>query len=179
MSSALAKDYENPMKVPRLVKCVVNIGVGQGGEKLRKAFDVLEMLTGQTPVETIATTTNAEFGIREGQPVGCKVTLRGQKAFDFLEKAFWVKENRLSEKSFDDHGNVNFGIHDYTDFKEASYDPNIGVFGMDISIVIGRKGIRIANRKKNKKSIPPELKMTKEESIDFMENEFDLEVYES
>ncbi|MEF8873228.1 MAG: 50S ribosomal protein L5 [Candidatus Thermoplasmatota archaeon] len=179
MSSALAKDYENPMKEPRLVKCVVNIGVGQGGEKLRKGFDVLEMLTGQTPVETIAGTTNAEFGIREGQPVGCKVTLRGQRAFDFLEKAFWVKENSLPEKSFDEHGNVNFGIQDYTDFKEASYDPDIGVFGMDISIVTGRKGLRVSKRRKNKKNIPEEHKMTKEEAIDFLESEFDLEVYES
>ncbi|MFW5906922.1 MAG: 50S ribosomal protein L5 [Candidatus Natronoplasma sp.] len=177
MSTVISDNYENPMREPQLLKCVVNIGVGKGGEKLRKAFDVLEMLTDQQPVETIATTTNAEFGIREGQPIGCKVTLRGQRAYDFLEKAFWVKENSLPEESFDDHGNVNFGIQDYTDFKEASYDPEIGVFGMDISIVIGRKGLRVKKRRKQKKSIPEEHKMTKKEAIEFMETEFDLEVY--
>ncbi len=178
MSSAISENYENSMRIPRLIKCVVNIGVGEGGEKLRKAFDVLEMLTGQIPAETIAETTNAEFGIREGQPIGCKVTLRGERAYDFLKKAFWVKENRLPIKCFDDHGNINFGIGDYTDFEEASYDPNIGVFGMDISIVIGRKGLRVNKRKNQKKTIPEEHKMTKEEAIEFMEKEFDLEVYE-
>ncbi|MFW5946068.1 MAG: 50S ribosomal protein L5 [Candidatus Natronoplasma sp.] len=170
--------YDNPMRKPRLVKCVVNIGVGEGGEKLRKALNVLEMLTNQQPVETISQTTNAELGIREGQPIGCKVTLRKKKAYDFLKKAFWVKENTLSSSNFDDHGNLNFGIGDYTDFEEASYDPEIGVFGMDISIEIGRKGQRIKRRKKQPKSIPDKQKMRKEEAIDFMEKAFDLEVYE-
>jgi len=170
--------YENSMRKPRLVKCVVNIGVGQGGEKLRKAFNVLEMLTDQQPVETISQTTNAELGIREGQPIGCKVTLRKKKAYDFLNKAFWVKEYSLPSSNFDDHGNLNFGISDYTDFEEASYDPEIGVFGMDISVEISRKGQRIKRRKKQPKSIPDEHRMTKEESISFMEKAFDLEVYE-
>ncbi len=171
-------NYDNPMREPRLIKCVVNIGVGQGGEKLRKAFDVLEMLTNQEPVETLAKTTNAEFGIREGQPIGCKVTLRKDKAYDFLEKAFWVKEHSLPKKCFDHVGNFNFGIDDYTDFEEATYDPEIGVFGMDVSVEIGRNGQRIKNRRKQPKSIPDEHKMNKEESIEFVEEEFDLEVYE-
>ncbi len=171
--------YENTMRKPRLVKCVVNIGVGQGGEKLRKALNVLEMLTGQQPVETIAETTNAELGIREGEPIGCKVTLRKKKAYDFLKKAFWVKKNSLPSSNFDAQGNLNFGISDYTDFEEASYDPEIGVFGMDISIEIGRKGQRIKHRRKQSKSIPEEHRMTKEESIAFMEKAFDLEVYEA
>ncbi len=171
-------NYDNPMRKPRLIKCVVNIGVGQGGEKLRKAFNVLEMLTDQEPVETTAETTNAEFGIREGQPIGCKVTLRKEKAYDFLKKAFWVREKQLPVNSFDDHGNLNFGINDYTDFEEATYDPEIGVFGMDISVEIGRNGQRVKNRKIQSKSIPEEHKMTKEEAIEFMENAFDLEVYE-
>ncbi len=178
MSSAISKNYENPMREPQLVKCVVNIGVGQGGEKLRKAFDVLEMLTGQKPVETTAKSTNAEFGIREEQLIGCKVTLRGERAYDFLKRAFWVKEDRLPEGCFDEYGNINFGIHDYTEFEEESYDPNIGVFGMNISVVVARKGLRVNKRKNKKKSIDEEHRMTKEEAIDFMEHEFDLEVYE-
>ncbi|MFP4000941.1 MAG: 50S ribosomal protein L5 [Thermoplasmata archaeon] len=171
-------NYDNPMRKPRLIKCVINIGVGEGGEKLRKAFNVLEMLTGQQPIETTAKTTNAEFGIREGQPIGCKVTLRKKRAYDFLKKAFWVKENQLPLNSFDDHGNLNFGINDYTDFEEAAYDPEIGVFGMDISVEIGRNGQRVKHRRKQPKSIPEEHRMTKEEAVEFMENAFDLEVYE-
>ncbi len=169
---------DNPMRKPYLVKCVVNIGVGEGGGKLRKAFDVLKMLTNQEPVETIAKTTNAELGIREGQPIGCKVTLRDKKAYDFLEKAFWVTQNSLPLSSFDDQGNINFGINDYTDFQEAKYDPNIGVFGMNISLEIGRRGQRIKHRKKQPKEVPEHHRMTKDEAVEFMEQEFDLEVYE-
>ncbi len=171
-------NYDNPMREPYLVKCVVNIGVGEGGEKLRKAFDVLEMLTNQQPVETIAKTTNAEFGIREGQPIGCKVTLRDEKAYEFLEKAFWVKQHMIPSKNFDDVGNFNFGINDYTDFEEASYDPEIGVFGMDISVEIGRSGQRVKNRRKQPKKIPDDHKMTRDEAMEFVEEEFDLEVQE-
>ncbi len=173
----MSMDYDNEMKEPRLVKCVVNIGVGQGGEKLRKAFDVLEMLTNQEPIETTADTTNADFGIREGQPVGCKVTLRGERAYDFLNRAFWVREDSIPETCFDERGNFSFGIEDYTDFEGVSYDPEIGIFGMDISVEMARKGYRIKKRKKKPKELPKSHQLSKDESIEFVEESFDVEVY--
>ena len=171
-------NYDNPMREPQIVKCVVNIGVGQGGEQLRKGFRVIEMLTGQEPVETSAQKTNADFGIRKKEPIACKVTLRGKQAEEFLEKAFWVKENTLYTKNFDKNGNFSFGISDYTDFEGMSYNPNIGIFGMDISVEMARKGIRVKKRKKQPKHIPSHHQLSKEESIEFIQDRFDVEVPE-
>lgn len=171
-------NYENPMIKPQIVKCVVNIGVGEGGEKLRKAHRVINLLTGQDPIDTISTRTNADLGIRKGQLIGCKVSLRGKKAYEFLKKAFWVKNNMLLKESFDEYGNFSFGISDYTEFEGLSYDPNIGIFGMDISVELARKGVRIKNRKKEAKRIPDDHRLTKEEAIEFVEENFDIEVVE-
>ncbi|MGM0404761.1 MAG: 50S ribosomal protein L5 [Thermoplasmatota archaeon] len=166
---------DNPMRKPRIVKCVVNIGVGSGGEKQVKAKKVLNMLTGQEPVDTISKTTNADLGIRKGQTIGCKVTLRGKKAYNFLKKAFWVTSDRILEENFDDNGNFSFGIDDYTDFENQKYNPNIGIFGLDISVELARKGERIKRRKKKTKKIPHHQKLTKEEAIDYVEKAFGVE----
>ncbi len=169
---------DNIMRNPRIVKCVVSIGVGEGGEKLQRAKRVLTMLTDQEPVDTISHTTNADLGIRKGQSIGCKVTLRGKKAYDFLKRAFWIKENYIWEDSFDDYGNFAFGIEDYTDFEGMSYNPNIGVFGMDISVQLERKGNRITKRMKQKRSVPEKHKLTREEGQNFVKKAFGVEVIE-
>lgn len=171
-------NYDTEMREPKVVKCVVNIGVGKGGEPLRKAEKVLEMITGQEPVETIAQKTNADLGIREGQPIGCKVTLRHETAHEFIEKAFWVKNDQILVNNFDDNGNFSFGIDDYTDFEEMSYDPDIGVFGIDISAELARPGDRIKNRRKRPKKIPDEHKLNKEEAVEFVEKTFNVEAIE-
>ena len=119
-------------------KVVVNMGVGEAGERLVKAEKVLEMVTGQKPVETISKTVNRDLGIRQGMPLGCKVTLRGDVAEDFVRKALVIREMRVPVYSFDPEGNMSFGISDYTDFEGMKYDPEIGIFGMDISIVLRR-----------------------------------------
>ncbi len=169
---------DNPMRKPRIVKCVVNIGVGSGGEQQRKARKVIKMITGQEPVDTISKTTNAELGIREGQTIGCKVTLRGKKAYDFLKKAFWVTNDRILLDNFDENGNFSFGIDDYTDFENMKYDPNIGIFGLDICVELARKGERIKRRRKKKRKIPEHQKLTKEEAIEFVEKAFGVEAIE-
>ncbi|MCL4324727.1 MAG: 50S ribosomal protein L5 [Candidatus Thermoplasmatota archaeon] len=130
----------NPMRALCVEKLVINIGVGQSGDPLAKAQKVLKMVTGQKSVLTRAHSTNRDLGIREGQEIGAKVTLRGQRATEFLQKALGTRENQLSRTGIDRDGNVAFGIPDYTDFPGFKYDPAIGIFGMDICIEIGRKG---------------------------------------
>jgi len=169
---------DNPMRKPHIVKCVVNIGVGSGGEKQRKAREVIKMLTGQEPVDTISKTTNADLGIRKGQTIGCKVTLRGKKAYEFLKKAFWVTSDRILKDNFDENGNFSFGIDDYTDFENMKYNPNIGIFGLDISVELARKGERIKRRKKKTKKIPDHQKLSKEEAIEYVEKAFGVEAIE-
>lgn len=134
----------NSMRDIHIDKTVINIGVGEAGERLVKAEKVLEMVTGQKPIETVSKTVNRDLGIRQGMPLGCKVTLRGKSAENFIMKALAIREMRVTEYSFDKEGNMSFGISDYTDFEGMKYDPEVGIFGMDISIVLRRPGNRIA-----------------------------------
>lgn len=157
-------------------KVVVNIGVGEAGERLVKAEKVLEMVTGQKPVETISKTVNRDLGIRQGMPLGCKVTLRGETAEDFVRKALIIREMRVPEYSFDKEGNMSFGISDYTDFEGMKYDPEIGIFGMDISVVLRRPGNRITQRASLRRRIPKSHRVDRDEAIQYMKDKFEVEV---
>ncbi len=164
------------MRIIKVQKAVVNIGVGEAGEKLIKAENVLTMLTKRTPVRTISRTTNRDLGIREGMPIGCKVTLRGKEAEDFIKRAFWVKDNRIANYSFDPEGNFSIGISDYTDFEGMKYDPKIGILGLDLSVTLSRAGKRVALRKRGKRSIPRNHRVHREDGIEFVKNRFKVEV---
>lgn len=164
------------MRIIKVRKAVVNIGVGEAGEKLIKAEKVLTMLTQRTPVRTISKTTNRDLGIREGMPIGCKVTLRGKEAEDFIKSAFWVKDNRIANYSFDPEGNFSIGISDYTDFEGMKYDPKIGILGLDLSVTLSRAGKRVALRKRGRRSIPRKHRVRREDGIEFVKNRFKVEV---
>ena len=164
------------MRDLRVEKVVVNIGVGEAGERLAKAEKVLEMVTKQKPVETLSKTVNRDLGIREGMPLGCKVTLRGDAAIDFVKQALTIREMRVPEYSFDKEGNMSFGISDYTDFEGMKYDPEIGIFGMDISVVLRRPGNRITQRALLKRRIPKSHRVDRDEAIQYMKDHFQVQV---
>jgi large subunit ribosomal protein L5 len=166
------------MRQPRIDKVVVNIGVGEAGERLNKAQKVLSMVTKQTPVVTHAKVTNRDLGVRTGMPIGCKVTMRGEEAQTFLQKALAIRENRIAVYSFDKEGNLSFGISDYTDFEGMKYDPEIGIFGMDVNVVFMRPGYRVAKRRIMARKIPKEHRMTRDEAIGFMKERYNVEVVE-
>jgi len=166
------------MRQLKIDKVVVNIGVGEAGERLVKAQKVLKMLTDQEPVVTISKTTNRDLGIREAMPIGCKVTLRHQRAEEFLKRALWIRENRVAEYSFDPEGNLSFGISDYTDFEGMRYDPEIGIFGMDVNVVVQRPGFRVKRRRILRRRLPHKHRVTREESMDYMKEQFAVEVVE-
>jgi len=164
------------MRDLRVEKVVVNIGVGEAGERLAKAEKVLEMVTKQKPVETLSRTVNRDLGIREGMPLGCKVTLRGEEAIEFVKQALSIREMRVPEYSFDKEGNMSFGISDYTDFEGMKYDPEIGIFGMDISVVLRRPGNRITQRALLKRRVPKSHRVDRDEAIQYMKDNFQIEV---
>lgn len=164
------------MRGLRIEKVVVNIGVGEAGDKLLKAQRVLEMLTGQKAVQTRSRRTIRDWGIRVGMPIGTKVTLRGERAEDFLRRALEVKDSRLPEFAFDPEGNFSFGVPDYTDFKGMKYDPEIGLFGMDINVVVQRPGYRVTKRRIARRSLPRRQRTTRAEVFQFMKERFNLEV---
>lgn len=164
------------MREIRLEKAVVNIGVGDAGERLLKAEKVLQMVTGRKPVRTVARTTNRDLGIRRGMEIGAKVTLRGKAAEEFVRKALWIRQNRIAEYSFDPEGNFSFGITDYTDFPGMKYDPEIGIFGMDVCVTLGRPGRRVQYRRAMRRKLPKHHRLTKEEGIAFVKQKFGVEV---
>jgi len=167
---------ENPMTTPRLAKITVNIGVGEGGEKLEKAEKVLSKLTGRKPVRTLGKINNRELGVRPGAPIGCKVTLRGDDAADFLRRALYTRKNKVYDYSFDNQGNLQFGISDYTNFEGERYDPEIGVFGMDVCITLEKPGFRIKHRRNLARQVPAEHRVSREEAQSFLSQAFDIEV---
>ena len=141
-----------------------------------KAKEVVKMLAGVAPVETYSKTTNKDLAIREGMPIGCKVTMRGEPAMEFLKRALWVNQNKIQGYSFDPEGNFSFGVKDYTDFEGMKYDPEIGIFGIDVSVTLARPGKRIAKRCVRRSRVPPCHRVTKEEGQNFVKNFFKVEV---
>lgn len=161
---------------PKIEKVTVNIGVGEAGERLAKAETVLNGITKHKPIKTLSRTTNKDWGIRERMPIGCKVTLRGADAESFLKDALQTRENKMADYSFDDEGNLSFGIPDHTLFKDQKYDPNIGIFGMDISITMEKSGYRVKRRRTSRRKIPHRHRVKKEETMQFFTEKFNVEV---
>jgi large subunit ribosomal protein L5 len=164
------------MRKPRLVKVVVNIGVGEAGDKLTKAERVIEMVTGAKPARTLSRVTNRDWALREGMPIGVRVTLRDEAAAAFLKKALDTRGNRIPDYSFDQGGNLNFGVPDYTEFAGQKYDPEIGIFGMDIAVVFERAGGRVRTRRQRPARIPAKHRVTPAEAMAYMRENFNVEV---
>lgn len=157
-------------------KVIVHMGVGESGERLVKAEDLVTKITGQKPVRTIAKRTQPAFGIRKGAPIGCKVTLRRENAEKFIETALGIVERHLAISQFDQTGNVSFGIEEHTDFPGMAYDPAIGIYGMDVNVVLERKGVRVARRAAGRRKLPADQRVNKEEAIAFMRERYQVEV---
>ncbi len=166
------------MKSPVIEKVTVNIGVGEGGERLEKAVALLEKLTGRKPVRTKTMKRIPSFGIRPKMFVGAMVTLRGQVAEDFLKRALAANDNRLSLRSIDERGNFSFGIKEYIDIPGVNYDPDIGVFGMDVCVSLGRKGYRVKRRRIKRRRVGPSHLLTREDAVQFLKEKFGVEVLE-
>jgi large subunit ribosomal protein L5 len=158
---------ENPMRKPRVEKVSVHMGVGESGKRLINAEKVLEMIAGQKPTRTFAKRTRPAFGIKKGEPIGCKVTLRKEKAEEFLKDALNTVDNTIDCDQFDRTGNFSFGIEEHLAFPSMKYDPEIGIFGMDVTVSLGRPGKRIEKRKIKRGRIPKRHRIDKEDAIEF------------
>ena len=174
MSEAEAEFHD--MREPRVEKVVVHMGVGKGGRELGNAEDILAEVTEQHPVRTQAKKTEPEFNIREGDPIGAKVTLRDEDAREFLDTA--LKLVTLSRTQFDETGNFSFGVEEHTEFPSQEYDPQIGIYGLDVTVNLVRPGYRVKKRDKASRSIPSAHRMSAEDAIPFLEANFDVEVTE-
>ncbi len=166
----------NPMRKLKIAKVTVNMGIGEAGERLAKGEKLLEELTGQKPVQTFAKRTIQPFGIRKGLAIGCKVTLRDEKATEFLDKVFAAVDKRISARNFDEQGNLAFGIREHIDLPGVKYDPMVGIYGMDVCVAIERPGYRVKHRKLKNTKVGKKHLVTKDEAIDFIRQTFNVEV---
>lgn len=166
----------NPMREIRIEKVTLNMGAGEGGDKLMKAEKVLGEITGRKPVRTFAKKTIRDFGIRQGDPVGCKITLRGEAAAATLKRLLEAMEKRLNKAAFDDQGNFSFGIKEHIDISGVKYDPEVGIFGMDVNAALCRPGYRIKYRRREMRGIPKAHRITKDEAVSFISEKFGVQV---
>ena len=138
-----AFSYQNQLEVPKINKVVLNMGIGENvsdSKKINSAVDALELISGQKPVKTIAKKAIAGFKLREGLPVGVKVTLRKKIMYEFIDRLINIALPRvrdfrgLNNKSFDGNGNYAFGIKEHIIFPEINYESVTDIWGMDVII---------------------------------------------
>merc|ERR1712032_1035809 len=168
----------HPDNVMRKVICdklIINIAVGESGDRLTKAVRVLQQLSDQTPVENVARYTVRTFGIRRNEKIATHVTVRGDKATDLIERGLKITDYEISAKHFSDSGNFGFGVNEHIDLG-LKYDPSTGIYGMDFYVVLRRAGFRTSKKKRKRGRIGVSHLVTKEDAMEFVRQKFNAEI---
>ena len=165
---------ENPMREIRIEKITLNIGCATDQDQIKRAQKLLQNLSDQKPVVTI-TKGRTTFGTPIAKPMGVKVTLRIDKAINFLKDALQAVDNELKEKQINDD-NFSIGIKEYIDLPKANYDPEVGILGMDICVTLERPGYGIKRQKNKKLKIGRKHLITKNEIIEWLKNKFGVTI---
>lgn len=168
----------NAMRNIRIEKVTLNIGAGKDTSRLEKGLALLKSIANATPVKTTTTKRIQEWGLRPGLPIGCKLTLRKNKAVKIIPQLLDAVDNRLREKQFDSNGNIAFGIHEYIEIPGVKYNPKIGIMGLEVCITLERPGYRIKRRRLLTRKIPVRHRISKQEAIEFITQNFSTKVGE-
>lgn len=167
---------EKPMKEISIGKVVLNIGVGRPGEAVERAKRLLDELSGQKAGSRMAKKTIRDFGIHKAEPIGVAVTVRDYRANQLLKRLLSAKENRINRRSFDTNGNCSFGIREHIEIPGIKYNPEIGIFGMDVSVVLERPGYRVGRRLRANSRIGKKHRISSEEAATFFVEKLGVEV---
>lgn len=158
-------------------KVVLNIGVGKSGDTLEKAKKVLENLVEQKPCYRQAKRTIRDFGIHKGEAIATVLTLRKDKASETLKRLLAGKAMRLPRSSFDERGNCSFGLKEHIEIPGVKYYPEIGIFGLNVSVVLERPGYRVSRRRRGSSKVGKDHLISKDEAIRFFVEKLKVEVF--
>ncbi|MFB5627301.1 MAG: 50S ribosomal protein L5 [Nitrosarchaeum sp.] len=167
---------QSSMKKITLEKVVLNMGLGKSGDIIQVAKKALDHISGKKSCSRNAKETQREWGVRQGEPIGVAVTVRGKDAHDLLKRLLEAKGNVINGKSFDDFGNLSFGIKEHIDIPGVKYDPQVGILGLGISITLTRPGYGIRKRSKHKASVGKSHIIKNQEAKDYLVKEFGVTV---
>jgi len=160
---------ENPMRSIRVGKVVVNIGLGKSGEAIERGKRVLEQVTGQKPAQRRAKSSVRDFGIHKGEPIGVLVTVRGAETGELINSLLAARDKKLPES-------VSFGIKEHIEIPGIKYDPEIGILGMNVSVLLERPGYRVSRRRRRTARVGAHHYVSKEDAIDFFRKNFGVTV---
>lgn len=157
------------MRTISIEKVTLNIGVGESGERVERAKELLEMISGTKAVKTKSNKRIPTWNLRPGLEIGVKVTLRGKKAVETLKRLFKGVDDQIKKSNFDKLGNLSFGVPEYISVPDAEYDPKIGIIGFDVAVTMQRPGYKV-------KKIGKKHRITTEESINFFKKKFGVDI---
>ena len=166
------------MKSIKIEKVTLNIGAGKDQSRLEKGLVLLNAIAQATPIKTVTNKRIQEWGLRPGLPIGCKLTLRKDRAIKLLPRLLEAIEHKLNAKQFDENGNVAFGIHEYIEIPGVKYDPKIGIMGLEVCVTLERPGFRIKRRRLMARKVPARHRIKKDEAIEFMTKNFNIKLEE-
>jgi len=179
MASSATKQApdEDLMRKISIGKVVINIGVGKSGEAVERARKVLEQITSQKPSSRKAKKSIRDFGTHKGEPIGLVVTARGaERCKELLTRLLAAREKKLLSSSFDERGSVSFGLKEHIEIPGIRYDPEIGIWGMNVSVLLQRPGFRVSRRLRKTASIGKSHVVSKDEAIEYFKREFEVVV---
>jgi len=166
----------NKMKEISIAKVTLNIGAGKNEDMLNKGVKLLQKLSPIKPVKTFTKKRIPGWGLRPGLAIGAKATIR-KDTEELLKRLFLAKEKRIANKSFDEMGNMSFGIQEYIDIGGLEYDPELKILGLEVAITLERPGYRVKKRRIRPTNIGKNQQVTKEQAIAFIQEKFGVEVY--
>ncbi len=168
----MSQQTQNDMREIRLEKVVLNMGVGKSGDAIEIAKKALDQISGKKSSARNAKATQRDWGVRKGEPIGAAVTIRGEDATVLLKRLLDAKGNQIKSSSFDNFGNVSFGILEHIDIPGIKYDPKIGILGLDVAVSLSRPGFNIRFRSKHKAKIGKSHKISANEAKEFLTSKF-------
>lgn len=156
----------NPMREVRLEKVTLNMGAADNTQVLESSKKVLSLLTGKKVIVT-KTKKRTTFGMPKGSEIGVKVTLRKKEGEEMLHRFLTAIEQKITPPQFDKNGNFSFGIKEYIHIPGMSYDPDIGILGLDVAVTLERQGFRVKRRRIKKTVIGKRHHISREESMEW------------